>query len=58
MPDANIPSGPPRDPEGSGGHGPEGLAGYRADRDDFSRLLYLVYQEVRARKEGPEEGAA
>lgn len=39
------------DPEARSSHCPEGLAAYRADRDDFSRLLYLVYREIRAQKE-------
>ncbi|MCI0353796.1 MAG: hypothetical protein L0099_01975 [Acidobacteria bacterium] len=40
---------------GAGGHGSEGLADYRADRDDFSRLLYLVFQEIRAQEESNPE---
>ena len=36
----------------------EGLADYRADRDDFARLLYLVFQEIRKQKEQRAKGAA
>ncbi|MGH6631242.1 MAG: hypothetical protein ACREB3_16060 [Burkholderiales bacterium] len=36
----------------------EGLADYRADRDDFGRLLYLVFQEIQAQKEAREKGVA
>ena len=33
----------------------EALADYRADRDDFRRLLYLVFQEIRAQKKEREK---
>ena len=51
MPHACFSNDTPPDPAGSGGHNREGLADYRADRDDFSRLLYLVYLEIRVQKE-------
>ncbi len=37
---------------------PEGLADYRADRDGFPRLLYLVFQEIRAQREAREKAAS
>ncbi len=37
---------------------PKGLAAYRADRDSFSRLLYLAFQEMRVQKQPRENGAA
>ncbi len=36
----------------------EGVADYRADRDDFGRLLYLVLQEIRAQKGAREKAAS
>lgn len=35
----------------------ETLAAYRADRDDFPRLLYLLFQEIQVRKEAGERSA-
>jgi len=50
MTDAFISNGCRDDSEGLAQQGPEGLADYRADRDDFPRLLYLVHREIRAQK--------
>ena len=36
---------------------PKGLGAYRADRDDFSRLLYLFVEEMRVQKQPRENGA-
>ncbi|MGH9556741.1 MAG: hypothetical protein ACRD2Y_13060 [Terriglobales bacterium] len=35
----------------------EGLADYRADRYDFPRLLYLVFQEIAVQKKHKDTGA-
>ena len=37
---------------------PESLADYRADRDDFGRLLYLVFQEIRTQEKARQKPAS
>jgi hypothetical protein len=54
--DVRTPNEP--DPGGDELHVHEGLADYRADRDDFSRLLYLVFREIRGKRETDQKRSA